>query len=50
MKGSLSVHFSELFRDTLICHGFAWCVHHYCIKGKMSHQEFAFWMKSVHLR
>ena len=47
MNGKGSIRFSELFKDTVECHGewFAFC--HYVIKHKMQEWEYYFWLKVI---
>ena len=43
MKGSLTVPFSELFRDTVATHGIGWAYGYYVSKHGMPNWEFRFW-------
>lgn len=45
MKGSITVPFSELFRDTISTHGVVWAFQYYVRKHGMSEWEFMFWRK-----
>jgi hypothetical protein len=44
MAGNLTIHFSELFRDTINKHGRDFAYNYYIIKNKMSINEFAHWL------
>ncbi len=44
MKGNGSIKFSELFADTVQCHGVAWAASYYAKHG-MQCWEFLFWLK-----
>lgn len=46
MKGSLTVPFSELFRDTVANHGIGWAYGYYVSKHGMPNWEFDFWRKA----
>ena len=48
MKGSLTIPFSELFRDTISTHGVVWAWLYYVRKHGMSEWEFNFWRKACH--
>lgn len=43
MKGSLTVPFSELFKDTITNHGVVWAWNYYVRQHKMAQWEFNFW-------
>ncbi len=43
MKGSLTIPFSELFRDTINMHGVCWAWAYYVRRHGMSEWEFDFW-------
>ena len=47
MRGSGSIRFSELFRDTVETHGVSWAFQYYCRKHGMQPWEFAFWCKGI---
>ena len=46
MRGSIQVHFSELFTDTVREHGVVWAMDYYMGKHGMTDWEFSFWCKS----
>lgn len=46
MKGNITVHFSDLFADTLRRHGAAWTQAYYCKRG-MSALEFGIWFRGA---
>ena len=49
MHGTLSIHFSELFADTVNAHGIDWARAHY-VKHGMTEWEFGFWAHACGFR
>ena len=47
MKANLSIHFSELFTDTIRAHGLRYCFEYYRVKHKMELWEPLFWINST---
>ena len=46
MQGKDSIRFSEMFADTVECHGVQWAARHYAKRG-MAMWEVLFWLRAT---